>query len=307
MAPRGVNTRKFDVLIVGCIAYIALSCLLLLGFTFLAGMINDPNGPVSTFWGPLSMANCCCAGPWLLILAAALGISRSQYIKVQRKAVLSSQKADASRSDPIKSAESDLEVWDQIVQLKEAYVPGRIEAVRWLRCHDTPAVDEELTKAMLGDGDLNVRYEAFLALKFQGKDRVDLLLDRLKAEGDTKAKLDMLNLLRMTRDERPVATLAYLYGFETDKAVKLSILDSLDKFTSTQIRDLAISIMRREDDKDVRLKALKILCSYGDVGTQDVLKHLLDDPDPDVRDMVNKALASNDALEYLPGSNGRMQ
>lgn len=192
--------------------------------------------------------------------------------------------------DPIKKAENDLDTWTLIVRLKGENSADRIDAIRGLRSHTSPAVDEELMKAMLEDGDMDIRYEACLALKYHGKDATGRLLDELKASGDTGSKLGLLELLRRTGDLRQIQMLIYLYDFETDKSVRLSIIESLSKFNSEKIRDLAISVLRREDDKDVRLKALGALHWYDDAYTQEALKGLLDDTDNDIKSMASRSL-----------------
>jgi hypothetical protein len=212
--------------------------------------------------------------PLVLILALGLVLSRLKGFYESRKEAAKVKAADAGtkarkRSETIREAEINRDIWSMIVQLKGENTGDRIAAVRGLRSHDTPDVEAELTKAMLEDPDADVRFEAYLALKFRGKDTMGFLLERLKAEGDTKKKLGLLELLRKTVDERQVGTLTYLYNFETDKSVKLGILDSLDKFNSSNIKDLLIFILRSEDDKDVRLKALEMLNRYDDASTRD--------------------------------------
>ena len=304
-ADRGRN--KGDTLSTVLILYFVVSILALVIATILAAMTKDTNSSIYTIWGPMSLTNVICSTPCIVILITIISYKKIKANKAQKNdaskvigtgipAQNSMRSSHTSkpgmRNDGIVKAEEDREIWTFIVQLKESDLDSRISAVRELRKYNTPEVEENLTKAMFEDKDLSVRLEAYLALKFQGKDKIDLLLDRLKAAGDTNAMLELLELLRKIGDERQTNTLTYLYDFETDKAVKIGILDTLSKFCSPEIKDLACSILRKEDDKEIRINALEALCWYDDEPTRDILKHLLDDPDADIRDRACKMLNS---------------
>jgi hypothetical protein len=303
---------KGNTLVTGLVVYLVASVLALAITAFLASMVNDKSSTFYTFWGPLSTFNLCCIAPGILIVMAAFGVVKLNVTKARRKeaadandTMLQSQNSPgispisetATRNDGIGKAEVDRDIWTLIVQLKESDLDSRKSAARGLRNYNTSEVEEALTKAMLEDDDESIRFEAYLALKFQGKDKTSFLLERLKTMSDTKATLDLLDLLRKIGDEKQADTLTYLYGFETEKAVKLSILESLSKFYSFSIRDLAISILRKEDDAEVRLKALDTLCWYDDRSTQEALKHLLSDPDVNMRDRADKMLKSIELRE----------
>lgn len=307
---RGIG--KGNTLATGLVVYLVASVLALAITSFLASIVNDKSSSFYTFWGPLSTFNLCCFAPCILIAMVVFGVVKLNVTKAQRKeaaeangAMLQSQKLmgtspisePAIRKDGIGKAEEDREIWTLIVQLKESNLDSRKSAARGLRNYNTPEVEEALTKAMLEDDDESIRFEAYLALKYQGKDKTSFLLERLKATSDTKAMLDLLGLLRKIGDEKQVDTLTYLYGFETEKAVKLSILESLSKFYSPGIRDLAISVLRKEDDAEVRLRVLDALCWYDDGSTQEALKHLMGDPDNNIRDRADKMLKAIELRE----------
>jgi hypothetical protein len=298
-----ISNKLFSYLL----GYLLASVLAIFITAIIMAIINDNNNPISTFCEYLTAYNLVCIGPWALMLTIVLGIFKMKNWMDQRKEtarakstepwaqkpmVLSRVSKPAIQKDGIIMAEKDLDAWTLIVKLKDQDASARIEAARELRNIPTPAVEDELTKAMLGDSDTGVRFEAYLALKFQGKDKIDLLLEQLKAGGITNSRLVILDLLRKTGDEKQIDTLTYLYGFETDKAIRLGILENLCKFDGPGIRDLAISILHREDDKEVRLKALDVLRSYDDGTTQEILKYLMGDHDADISDCAGKMLNS---------------
>ncbi len=238
--------------------------------------------PFFNFFGIILSANIVLGMPGFPILYLLLN-----YIGYRIRSSRAVQKMEQSK------AEVDSDVWTLIVQLQGSNANSRISAVRGLRIHNTRIVEETLAKTMLDDPDTNVRFEAYLALKFMGKQKIGPLLERLKAEPGKEVKLALLDMLRKTGDKDQIGTLIFLYSVESDKGVKLSILESLCKFDRYDIKDLAISILRKEDDKDIRLKALDVLGWYGDKATCDVLRYLRnDDSDIDIRHEAEKVLAS---------------
>ena len=307
LGDKGRETKISNKLFSYLLWYLVVSVLGIFITAIIGMIINDNNNPVSTFCEYLTAYNLVCIGPWALMLAIVLGIFKMKNWMDQRMEATRARRAEpqaqkpmvpslvpkpAIQKDGITRAEENLDIWTLIVKLKDQDAGARVEAARELRSTPTPEAEDELTKAMLGDSDVSVRFEAYLALKFQGKDKIDLLLDQLKAGGITNARLVILDLLRKTCDEKQIDTLTYLYDFETDKAIRLGILDNLCKFYGPGIRDLAISILHREDDKDVRLKALEVLHEYDDGPTQETLKQLMGDHDADISDCAGKMLNS---------------
>jgi hypothetical protein len=278
------RSRYFRVYMIVALVYWAASVLAVLIIFAIAAMINLANmdyAPFINVTGPFTCGNLIFVAPMFNIICIIFG-----YVGHCNRMSQTGQKTDESK------AETELNVWASIVELQKPDASVRLSAVRKLRCYNTPAVEEALTKTMLDDPDVGIRFEAYLALKFVGKQKAGLLEEQLKAEHDITQKLMLLDLLRKTGEKSQVSPLTFLYSVESDKQVKLSILESLGKFDGYDIKDMAIYILRKEDDKDIKLKALGILSWYGDNDARDVLKHLQNDPDADVRREAGKLLVS---------------
>jgi acyl carrier protein len=146
----------------------------------------------------------------------------------------------------------------------DAKAEEKIEAIKSIGYSKNIRALESLV-GLLEDANAEVRSAVIWAIgKYKSKDKLPLIIPKIKDPDESVRTVALKTLAKFTSNPEILNEILKLLD-DSDPKVRKMVLETIDEFdsnTTNNILDIIVAQLAKDDDKDVKLKAIELIGGY---------------------------------------------